>query len=67
MKKLILFTALIILIPFFVTQIFVRTEEIKFEFITNKTIKVKDEKTGNILEIPFDDYVKGVVSGEMPT
>ncbi|MBR3898202.1 MAG: stage II sporulation protein D [Bacilli bacterium] len=67
MKKLILFTALIILIPFFVTQIFVRTEEIKFEFITNKTIKVKDEKTGNILEIPFEDYVKGVVSGEMPT
>lgn len=67
MKKFIIFTALIVLIPFFVTKIFVRTKEIRFEFISNKSIKVKDEKTGNILEVPFEDYVKGVVSGEMPT
>ena len=66
MKKFIITTTLIVLIPFFITKIFVRTEEIKFEYVSNEKIKVKNEKTGEINEIPFEDYIKGVVSGEMP-
>ncbi len=66
MKKIIISSLLIVLIPFFVTKILVRTEKINYKYMTNKNIKVKDEKTGNISEIPFENYVIGVVSGEMP-
>lgn len=66
MKKFLITTLLIVLIPFFVTKNFVRTENIKYEYVTNQTIKVKNEQTGNIKEVPFEDYIKGVVSGEMP-
>ena len=66
MKKFIITSSLIVLIPFFITKIFVKTEKIKFEYINNDFIKVKNEKTGNILKVPFEDYIKGVVSGEMP-
>ena len=67
MKKFITTTLLIVLIPFFVTKLFVKTDEIKFEYVTNNTIKVKDEATGEIKKIPFEEYIKGVVAGEMPT
>lgn len=33
--------------------------------MTNNIIRVKDEQ-GNITEIPFEEYIKGVVAGEMP-
>lgn len=66
MKKIMITTLLIVLVPFFVTKIFIRTENTDYEYITNKKIKVKDEATGQINEIPLEEYVKGVVSGEMP-
>ena len=66
MKKLILVTLLVIIIPFLFVNIFVKTDEIKFKYITNNTIRVKDEKTNIIKEIPFEEYIKGVVAGEMP-
>lgn len=66
MKRIIITTLLIVLIPFFVTKIFTRTEKIDYKYVTNKKIKVKNESTGVITEIPFEEYVKGVVSGEMP-
>lgn len=65
MKKLIIVTLLVIIIPFLVVKIFVPTDEIKFKNMTNNIIRVKDEQ-GNITEIPFEEYVKGVVAGEMP-
>ncbi len=67
MKKFIIVTLLVIIIPFLVVKIFVRTDEINFKFVSNQVIKVKDEKSGQISEIPFEDYIKGVVAGEMPT
>ena len=66
MKKLILVTLLVIIIPFLFVNIFVKTDEIKFKYITNNTIRVKDEQTNIIKEIPFEEYIKGVVAGEMP-
>lgn len=65
MKKLIIVTLLVIIIPFLVVKIFVPIDEIKFKNMTNNIIRVKDEQ-GNITEIPFEEYVKGVVAGEMP-
>lgn len=66
MKKLIIVTLLVIIIPFLFVKIFVQTDEIKFKYITNNTIRVKNEKTGQITKIPFEEYIKGVVAGEMP-
>lgn len=65
MKKLTVVTLLVIIIPFLVVKIFVPTDEIKFKNMTNNIIRVKDEQ-GNITEIPFEEYIKGVVAGEMP-
>lgn len=66
MKKLIIVTLLVIIIPFLFVKIFVQTDTIKFKYITNNTIRVKDEKTNKITTLPFDEYIKGVVAGEMP-
>ncbi|MBR3198692.1 MAG: stage II sporulation protein D [Bacilli bacterium] len=65
MKKVTTLTILIVLIPFFVTKIFTKKEIIKFNYIKNSLIKVKDEKTNKIMEIPLEEYIKGVVSAEM--
>lgn len=66
MKKLIIVTLLVIIIPFLFVKIFIQTDEIKFKYVTNNTIRVKNEKTGQITKIPFEEYIKGVVAGEMP-
>ena len=66
MKRIILTTITIVLIPFFVIKTFTKTDNINMKYISTKTIKVKNEKTGEIKEIPFEEYIKGVVSGEMP-
>ena len=66
MKKLIIVTLLVIIIPFLFVKIFVQTNEIKFKYVTNNIIRVKNEKTNQITELPFEDYIKGVVAGEMP-
>lgn len=66
MKKFIIVALLVVIIPFLFVKIFVKTDEIKFKYVTNNIIRVKDEKTGIINEVPFEDYIKGVVAGEMP-
>lgn len=66
MKKIILTSITIVLIPFFVIKTFTKTDNINIKYISSKTIKVKNEKSGEIKEIPFEKYIKGVVSGEMP-
>lgn len=67
MKKILLITLLVVFIPFFVVNLFVRTDEIKFHYVSNKVIRVKDVSADKILEVPFEEYVKGVLAGEMPT
>ena len=66
MKKFIIVTLLVIIIPFLFVKIFVQIDEIKFNYITNNTIRVKNEKTNQIITLPFEEYIKGVVAGEMP-
>lgn len=66
MKKIIITILLIILIPYVIVTLFIKDEEIKFQFISNDIVRVKREKTGVIEEVSFEEYVKGVLAGEMP-
>ena len=70
MKKIIIFTGLIILIPAVITLICINlpTRELKFKLKNNNfiSVRVKRLKTDKIEVIPLEEYVTGVVSGEMP-
>ncbi|HPF82626.1 MAG TPA: stage II sporulation protein D [Bacilli bacterium] len=66
MKKVLLFSLLIILIPILIVNIFIKNEEIKFEYSENMNVRVK-RSNGNIDKVPLEDYVVGVLAGEMPT
>lgn len=66
MKKIIMTSIIVVLIPFFVVKTFTKTNNINIKYISSRTIKVRNEKTGEIKKIPFEKYIIGVVSGEMP-
>jgi len=66
MKKVLLVTLLVIFIPFFVVNFFIRDDEIKFIYTSNMSVRVKYTDTNEILNVPFEDYIVGVVAGEMP-
>lgn len=66
MKKIITGILLIIIIPYIVVSTCIDDEEIKFYFVSNRTVRVKKEATGEIVTVPFEEYVKGVLAGEMP-
>lgn len=69
MKRLIIITAVIISIPFFVVEFLKIPEkslkEIKLKYLSNITVRVK-RSSGSIEVIPLEEYVVGVVAGEMP-
>ena len=66
MKKILLITVLVISIPFIVVNSFVKTDEIKFNYMSNKVIRVKNVSKNEIIKVPFEEYIKGVLAGEMP-
>jgi len=66
MKKAILLTILIILFPFLVVSVFIREKEIDFNLVSSDTIRVMRNETGKIDVLPFEEYIVGVVAGEMP-
>ena len=65
LKKVLLFCLLIILIPVIIVNTFIRTNEINFEYKENMLVRVK-RANGNIEKIPLEEYVVGVLAGEMP-
>lgn len=65
MKKLLLFSCLIIFIPYIIVELFIKDEEIKFNFTNNSIVRVKHEDN-SIENVPLEEYIIGVVSGEMP-
>lgn len=65
MKKLIIITLLIIIIPYIIVTIFIEDDQIKFKFVSNMNVRVKKED-GTIVSVPFEDYTVGVLAGEMP-
>jgi stage II sporulation protein D len=68
MKKILLITILIIFIPFLILTIFLKEEEqtnSNIIFDTNILIRIKQEDN-TIISVPLEEYIIGVVSGEMP-
>lgn len=68
MKKILIITIIIIFIPFLIVNFFKldEKEEIKLKYMSNTIIRVKRVDTGNIDKIFFEEYIVGVLAGEMP-
>ena len=61
-------TIFILFIPFIIVSLYNLDEkkEIELKYVYNKIIRVKRNDTGKIEEIPFEEYIVGVLAGEMP-
>lgn len=72
MKKIILITVVIVCIPFFVVIFFnkdiekLEEIEIKLDYVSNILIRVKRVSEDRLDNIKLEEYVVGVVAGEMP-
>lgn len=66
MKKVLLLTFAVVFIPFFIINFFIKTDDVKFIYTSNMSVRVKNIDTGNISSVPFEDYIVGVLAGEMP-
>ncbi len=67
MKNILFFCLLFILIPtLIIFLLVVEPFQNKFEFSRNTTVKVYRTKSKIVQEIPLEEYVIGVVAGEMP-
>lgn len=60
------FSLLIILIPYIIVNIFIKNDEITFNFSSNSIVRVYRQNLDRIDRVPIEEYVVGVVSGEMP-
>lgn len=68
MKKIIFMTMIIIFIPFVIVNFFRVDEknEIKLNYVSNTIIRVKRLATNEIEYLPLEEYIVGVLAGEMP-
>lgn len=68
MKKIFLILLLIILFPYLIVTLFIKEDKTKIKFIfkEDEKVRVKQTESGNIVEVPLEEYVAGVVAGEMP-
>ena len=69
MKRLFIMTGVIVSIPFFVVTFWkeetLEFKEVELKYLSNLLVSIK-RSNGNIENIPLEEYVVGVVSGEMP-
>ena len=73
-RSLLLYIITLILIPIFVISIIfnlsskekILTENKSTTEKTKKYIKIKINKNNNIIELDLEDYIIGVIAGEMP-
>lgn len=66
MKKVLLFSLLFVLIPTLTISFLFRNNEKEFQFSANTTVRILRSKTGKIETVALEDYIIGVVAGEMP-
>ncbi len=67
MRKIIVLTILLILIPFVIALLYNRNfKEIELKYINNINIRVLRSKSNTIESMPMDVYLVGVLAGEMP-
>ncbi len=68
MKKLLFISVVIVLMTYVVNILFEEQilDKYKFNFNENTYVRVKRESLGTIDKVPFEEYIIGVVAGEMP-
>lgn len=67
MKKIIIFTFFIIIIPYFILNLYSKNiKEIELKTDENIKVRVKRLQKDKIDEIELNEYVLGVLAGEMP-
>nr|MBP3258483.1 stage II sporulation protein D [Bacilli bacterium] len=68
MKKLLFISVVIVLMIYVVNILFEEQilDKYKFNFNENTYVRVKRESLGIIDKVPFEEYIIGVVAGEMP-
>ena len=67
MKNILLFSCLFIIIPFIIISLLISyPSNQEFSFTKNTMVKVYRSKTDKIEIVPLEEYVMGVVAGEMP-
>lgn len=67
LKKIIIMTILIIALPCIILSIFLKEEEKSpFKYGKNISVRVKRESKNILEEVPLEQYIIGVLSGEMP-
>lgn len=67
MKRIIIFILLIIFIPFFIVTTYNKNyKEIELNYINTRYIRVKRLSTNTVETIPLENYIVGVLAGEMP-
>ena len=67
MKRIIIFILLLIFIPFFIVLIYNKNyKEIELNYINVRYIRVKRNSTNVIEKMPLEEYIVGVLAGEMP-
>ena len=64
MKKILIASILMILIPALIVTIFERKNNLLFKFKKNSDIRIK-QTNGEIIKVPFEEYIVGVISAEM--
>ena len=64
MKKMFLIFILIIIIPYIIVTLFIKENTQKFYFIKDVNVRIK--RNNNVVEVPLEEYIIGVVSAEMP-
>lgn len=67
MKKILLFSLLFIIIPIFIISLIVKEKkDINFNFSHNTIVRIYRSKEKKVESVPLEEYVMGVVAGEMP-
>lgn len=68
MKKILFITFIIVFVPFLIVSFFSVDvkEEISLKYVSNTIIRVKRMATGNVDNVFFEEYIVGVLAGEMP-
>lgn len=68
MKKIFIYTLIIVFIPFVIVMLFDvdKKEEISLNYVSNVIIRVRRESSGDIEYLPLEEYIVGVLAGEMP-
>ena len=66
LKKIVIWALTIVLIPILVSQFFLPGIEEKEKQFDDHTIKVKQVSKNEVIELDLEDYLIGVLAGEMP-